>query len=54
MNDRRSYSNLMRLPAWGLFDCHDQIVASIRAKDAWTARDLFMRYGYEGVRVKRL
>ena len=52
--NRRSYSGLMRLPAWGLFDADGALVASVRAARAIEARELFRRQGLVGARVRRL
>lgn len=51
---RGSYRGLMALPAWGLYDAADGLVATCRAKDAYVARDLFKRHGLEGARVRRV
>lgn len=54
MKPRRLYRRLITLPAWGLYDADGTLVATIRAEDAYVARDLFHVYGCEGVRVRRL
>jgi hypothetical protein len=55
---RRSYRGLLRLPAFGLYDEHGKLVASVRAVTIEDARDVFRRYatryGYTGVRVRKL
>jgi hypothetical protein len=51
---RRSYSGLMSLPAWGLFDGIGALVATVRARTAFDARDLFREHGLQGERVKRI
>jgi hypothetical protein len=45
---RRSYTGLMSLPAWGLFDRDGKLVASIRAKTAFEAKLLFKSGLVEG------
>lgn len=52
--ERRSYRNLMALPAWGLYDAAGQIVASVRAESAQAAREIFKREGHVGERVRRI
>lgn len=51
---RRSYSGLMRLPGWGLYDAAEGLVATVAAESAYEARDVFRRHGMTGVRVRRL
>lgn len=53
MSQRRSYSGLMRLPAWRLDDAEDGIIASVRAATAQEARELFRAHGLAGSRVRR-
>lgn len=36
-----SYSGLLRLPAWGLYDERGKLVASVRAHSNWEARAIF-------------
>ena len=52
---RRSYSGLMRLPAFGLYR-EDCLVATVRAKTAPDAREIFKRHelGQQGDRVRRI
>jgi len=52
--NRRSYSGLMRLPAYGLYDRDGKLVATIRANSAEEARDIFKRAFLNGDRVRRL
>jgi hypothetical protein len=52
--DRRSYSKLSRLPAFGLYDEDGRLVATIRADSAADARDLFRRHRLSGARVRRV
>jgi hypothetical protein len=51
---RRSYSGLMRLPAYGLYDAQAALVATVRAATASEARDLFRKHGMRGARVRRV
>ena len=51
---RTSYTQIASLPAWGLFDAEDLLVASVRAEDAFCARDLFRQAGLNGKRVRKL
>jgi hypothetical protein len=55
MTSRRSYSGLMRLPAWGLYR-DGLLVASVRAKEPGHAWTLFMDHGLaeKGDQVKRI
>jgi len=52
--NRRSYRGLMTLPAFGLYDTANRLVATIRAESAEAARDLFRRHGLRGARVRRI
>jgi hypothetical protein len=57
--NRRSYTYLTQLPAFGLFRASGELVATIRALSARQASDLFRRAGYgrqaqPGDRVRRL
>lgn len=54
MTNRRSYRGLMRLPAWGLYDASNELVATVRAETAWDARDIFLADRHVGVRVRRV
>ena len=47
---RHSYRALMALPAWGLYDADDGLVATVRAGTAIEARDLFNEAGLAGSR----
>lgn len=47
-----SYKRQIVLPAWGLFDVDEVLVATIRAKDAETARKKF-KDGLEEHDVRR-
>lgn len=49
---RRSYSGLMRQPAWLLYD-GDELVASVRARSANEARELFKKAGLQGTMLTR-
>lgn len=49
---RRLYRRLIVLPAFGLYDDDDRLVATIRAENAYVARELFHAYGLEGARVR--
>lgn len=51
--NRRSYRGLLAQPAWGLYK-DGKLVATIRAKDAYEARDLFKQHRLDGDRVKRI
>lgn len=53
MNNRRSYSRLVRMEAWLLLDEDDEIVGSVRAPSAQDARRIFKQGGLTGVRVRR-
>lgn len=48
---RRSYSGLSKLPAWGLY-VGERIIASVRAKTAEDAEEIFHRHGLTGVEVR--
>ena len=50
---RRGYSELIRLPIFGLY-ANDELVATVRAGDLREAQVLFKRSGLEGERVRRL
>lgn len=52
--DRRSYRNLSRWSAWGLYGTAGDLVATIRAESAHAARVLFIGNGLQGERVRRL
>lgn len=41
----------MGLPAFGLYD-ENRLVATVRAQDAYAARDLFRKHGLTGRRVR--
>ena len=51
---RRSYSRLVKLPAFGLYDADDKLVASVRAGSIQEAVQLFRDAGLKGHRVTRL
>jgi hypothetical protein len=53
---RRSYRGLMGLPAWGVYDSGNRLVATIRAASAYDARALFHRHGIQVAdgRVRRV
>jgi hypothetical protein len=53
MKPRRLYRRLIGLPAWGLYQ-GDELVATIRAENAYVARDLFREFGLTGDRVRRM
>jgi hypothetical protein len=53
-DSRRSYTNLMRKPAMGLYDDTGRLVATIRADTPHDARAIFKRHGLSGARVKRI
>jgi hypothetical protein len=50
---RRSYRGLMALPAWGLYR-GEKLIASVRARDAYDARDIFRVHRLTGERVRRI
>lgn len=52
MSDRRSYSGLMRLPAYGLYSAQGELVATVRASSAEDARAIFRRHRLSGVVVR--
>jgi hypothetical protein len=52
--NRRSYTGLMRFPAYGLYDHKGRLVATIRAESADAARSIFRRSFLRGERVRRL
>lgn len=49
---RRSYTGLLRLPAWLLYD-GDELVASCRAATADDARVVFKHAGLSGTHMRR-
>lgn len=51
---RRSYTALLRLPAWGLYGRDGELVAAVRAATAPEARELFRGARLHGARVRRL
>jgi hypothetical protein len=51
---RRSYRQVAALPAFGLYGPHGELVATVRARSAPEARDLFRAHGLVGARVKRI
>lgn len=44
---RSSYRGLSRLPAWGLYSPSGDLLATVRAVNAWEARDLFRRHAHK-------
>jgi hypothetical protein len=51
---RRSYSGLMSLPAWGLYDKNGKIVATVRTKTSGEAVGIFNEHGLVGLFVKKV
>lgn len=51
---RRSYTRLMHLPAWGLYDSDDKLVSTVRAESAAVAREIFKKHGKTGLVIRRI
>lgn len=41
---RSSYRSLSRMPAWGLYDAQGRLIATVRARSAWEAREIFREH----------
>jgi hypothetical protein len=52
VDNRRSYSGLMKQPAWLLYD-GKRLVASVRATTPDAARDLFKTAGLTGTHMRK-